>query len=50
MAHPDQGRDEEIKAAKEAELAADRDEHMQKVGGGAYPQKYEEHRKAMDDL
>lgn len=50
MAHPDQGRDAEIKAEKEAELAADREIHNQKVGGGAYPQKYEEHRKAMDTL
>lgn len=50
MAHPNQDRDQELYDQRQAELAADREEHNQKVGGGAYPQKYEEKRKELDTI
>lgn len=50
MAHPDQDRDQELYDQRQAELAADRAETAAKIGGGVHPQKYEDHRKAMDTL
>jgi len=36
---PDYNRDEEIKAKQEEELAAERDEHNRRTGGGEYAKK-----------